>query len=82
MPGCLQRMLTVRLQNAASDCQCYIAKLLIDAKRVTAACRVQPMMLQLMPVPDEPELEDVFITDSANGIQLSHVKKALADAGA
>ena len=35
-----------------------------------------------MSVPDEPELEDVFITDSANGIQLSHVKKALADAGA
>ena len=39
-------------------------------------------MLQLLPSGAEPSGEDVFIADSLNGIQLSHIKKALSDAGA
>ena len=45
-----------------------------------AAC-AQPSLLQLLPSAAEPSGEEVFIADSLNGIQLSHIKKALADAG-
>ena len=38
-------------------------------------------MLQLLPSGSQPSGEDVFIADSLNGIQLSHIKKALLDAG-
>ena len=41
----------------------------------------QPSLLQLLPSAAEPSGEEVFIADSLNGIQLSHIKKALADAG-
>lgn len=42
---------------------------------------LQPSMLQLLPSSAEPSREDVFIADSLNGIQLSHIKKALSDSG-
>lgn len=40
-----------------------------------------PSLPQLLPSSAERSAEDVFIADSASGIQLSHIKKALADAG-